>query len=134
MIPDAEEVIGKYLRTHAAVKALGARVVPETPGDRSKPWAKVTQIDARAAGGSRTDHLIGWVGQLDCYAGAKGGQDEASLLTRTVREALRIAHLAEHDGAVITGVEFGSCPRIPDEDFEPVRERYALGVTVWMHP
>lgn len=133
MVPDGEAVIGDYLRNHAAVKALGARVLGQTPGDTTAPWVRVTQLDNPAVGDSRSEHLIEWFGQLDCYAGKDGGQAGASLLMRTVREALGVAYLADIEGAVVTGVRFVSCPRIPDTDFEPARERYALSVIAWMH-
>jgi Protein of unknown function (DUF3168) len=133
MIPDGEAVVGAYLRSHSAIKALGARVVGKTPGDTTKPWVRVTQLDDPAVGDSRSEHLIEWFGQLDCYAGKDGGQQGASLLRRTVREALSVAYKADLEGAVVTGVRFTSCPRIPDTDFEPARERYALSIVAWMH-
>lgn len=133
LLPDAEALIGTYLRQHPDVQALGARVIGRTPKDTSEPWVRIQQFDNPAVGDSRTEHLIAWFGQFDCYAGKVGGQEEASLLTRTVRGALAVMHEASHDGAVVTGVRFVSCPRIPDEDFEPARERYLLSAEVFLH-
>jgi hypothetical protein len=134
VIPDTEAILGSYLREHDAVKALGARVVPRTPSDTSAPWVKVTQLDAQAVGGHRSDHLIQWLGQFDCYAGS-GGQKEASAVTRTVRAALGELHDTDPEGVTVSGVRFVSCPRLPDgDDFEPARERYVLSAIVWMHP
>lgn len=132
MIPDAEAVIGSYLRNHAAVKATGARVVGRTPSDTAKPWVRVTQLDAATVGDHRSEHLIEWFGQLDCYAGT-GGQEEASKVTRTVRAALAEMYAAPLSGVVVTGARFVSSPRLPDDDFEPARERYALSAIVWLH-
>ncbi|HET7588596.1 MAG TPA: DUF3168 domain-containing protein [Solirubrobacterales bacterium] len=134
MIPNAEAILGAYLREHPAVEALKARVVPETPSSDVLPWVKVTQHDALAVGGSRTDYLIEWFGTFDCYAGTGGDQATASLLTRTVREALLLAPEASFEGATVTGVRFTSCPRLPDTYFEPAMQRYALSAIVWMHP
>lgn len=135
MIPDGEAILGRYLRQHHAVKALEAAVVSETPSDTSAPWVRIALVDDPPVGGHRFDHLIRWRGDFHCYAGAKGGQGEASLLRRTVRAALRDAPAASHDGAVVTGVDFITGPRLPDsDDFEPARQRYILTATVWMHP
>ena len=133
MIPDAESFVGSYLRDHASLVALGARVSTELPRSFTLPWVKVLQLDDPAVGGSRTDHLIEYMLQLDCYAGSEGGSVEASLVSRTVRDALREMP-GVHDDVVVTGVEFISAPRIPDESFEPARERYARTVTLWAHP
>lgn len=133
LTPDAELVIGAYLRSHPDIQALGARVVATTPDDTSEPWVKVMQLNAPAVGDSRTDHLIAWMGQFDCYAGKTGGQAEASELTRIVRAALAAMPESSVDGAVVTGVRFVSCPRLPDESFEPARERYPLTATIYLH-
>lgn len=132
MIPDVEALVTSHLKAQSSISALGARIVGETPGDTSEPWVRVTQFDAPAVGASRTDHLIEWFGQFDCYAGS-GGQGEASALTRTVREALRLMPDASHEGGVVTGVRFVSCPRLPDQDFEPARQRFSLSAVIWVH-
>lgn len=132
--PDAEAIIGKYLRSRSEIKALGARVLGEAPDDRSTPWVQVVQLDYGAVGDSRSDHLLSWFGQLSCYAGAEGGQAEASKLARTVIAA--IVNLAEEEveGAVVTGARIISAPRIPDtEGFEKARERFPVSVEVWLH-
>lgn len=135
MIPDGEAILGRYLREHSAVKEIGARVVSETPSDTSAPWVRIVLIGDPSVEGHNFDHLIRWSGDFHCYAGAKGGQGEASLLRRTVRAALKVAPLKQHDGAIITKVAFIAGPRLPDKDgFEPARQRYILTATVWMHP
>lgn len=133
--PDAEAIIGKYLRSQPALKALGARVLGEPPDDRSTPWVQVIQLDYKAIGDSRSDHLLEWFGQLSCYAGATGGQAEASKLARTV--IAEIVNLAEEEveGATVTGARIVSAPRIPDTDgFEPARERFPVSVEIYLHP
>lgn len=134
MRPDAEAIIGKYLRTRPAIKALKARVLGEATDDHRTPWVQVVQLDYRAVGDSRSDHLLEWFGQLSCYAGETGGQAEASLLTRTVIEAIVALAEEEVEGAVVTGARIVSAPRIPDTDIEPARERYPVSVEVWLHP
>lgn len=136
MIPDAEKVVSGYLRAHDDIVALDGRVVATTPSEKSggiaRPWIRVTQLDDRAVNDSRSDHLIEFMLQLDIYAGSTGGQPEASLLNRTVRQALRDMP-GEHDDAVVTGVRFVSALRLPDSDIEPARERYVRTVICWMH-
>lgn len=134
MIPDAEAICGAYLREQDSLVALSVNVATQLPRTFTRPWVRVIQLDNPAVNGSRTDHLIEYMLQFDCYAGSEGGSPEASLVTRTVREALRALPQASLDDAVVTGVQFISCPRIPDTDFEPARERYALSALVWMHP
>lgn len=132
LIPDIEKTVSRYLREHADIIALGARVVATPPADRSTPWVRVTQLDDQAVDGSRAEHLIEFMLQLDCYAGASGGKPEASTLARTVRAALA-AMPGTQNGVVVTGVQFLSGAYIPDTEFEPARERYIRTVTVWAH-
>jgi hypothetical protein len=133
VIPDGEKITGKFLRERPAMTNLGARVVGKTPEDTSTPWVRLTQLDAKSVGGHRSDHLVEFYFQLDCYAGEEGGQPEASLLTRTVREELTQRMVAaSHTGAVVTGVDVRSAPRIPDRDWEPARERFVMTVLIWM--
>lgn len=129
MIPDVEAIVTPYLK--AATKA---RVVGQTPNGTSASWVRVTQLDAPSVGDSRTERLIEWMGQFDCYAGRDGGQGEASELTRTIRAALVAMPGAALEGATVTGVRIVSCPRIPDTDLEPARERYALTAVLFVHP
>jgi hypothetical protein len=137
LIPDAELLIGDYLRTHPDIAALDARVAGTVPANTSKPWVRITQLDDRAVD-ETSDHLQEFMLQLDCWAGgaatsAHNGQAEASALSRTVRAALLQAPNATFDGATVTGVRFVSNPRIPDEAFEPARERYVRTVLIWIH-
>jgi hypothetical protein len=134
LLPDVEAIVGSYLRQHPAVKTLGAKVVGETPSDKSKCWVTVTQLDDPAVEDHYSDYLIGWMGQFDCYAGATGGQGEASLLTRTVRQALKEMPDATLEGIVVSRTRFLSCPRLLDTDLEPARQRFALTAELRVHP
>lgn len=132
MIPDAEKIVGAYLRAHPEIVALGASVVPDTPEDRSDPWVRLAQLDV-ADQSDRLEYLVSFMLQLDCYAGDANRQGEASTLVRTVRAALHTMPQATLADVVVTGVRFGSSPRLPDAAFEPARERYALTAFVSMH-
>lgn len=137
IIPDAEAIIGDYLRGHADLQALDARVAPRTPSSQTLPWVRVTQLDGRDV--TDVEHLIDHLMQFDCYAGKDAmddhaGQAEASLLARTVRAVLKAAKGQTLDGAVVTSVSFQGMPRIPDPDFEPARERFILIATIHLHP
>jgi hypothetical protein len=133
VIPDGEKITSRYLREHADVAALVDRVVGKTPDTTSTPWVRLTQLDATNAPGSRREHLISYLLQLDCYAGADGGQPEAKLLARTVRAALELMPDATHDGAVCTSVRIVGDVRRPDTDFEKARERVILTAIVHLH-
>lgn len=128
MIPDAERLVGEYLRAHPDVTA---RVVGRTPGkNASDPaWIRLTQLDAADDPTSGQEHLIGYLLQLDIYA---GGQPEVWTLARAVRAALH-AMPGTHGDIVITAVRFTGMARIPDQDFEPARERVVLTTTVYAH-
>lgn len=133
MIPDAEMVLGDYLRTHPDVEALEARVAGKTPTTFTLPWVRVTQLDAIDKTGN--EHLIDFLVQFDCYAGSveDGAQGEASLLRRTVRAALKAAQGQTLDGVVISDVTVTGDVHLPDTTLEPARERYVLSVTVHAH-
>lgn len=138
MIPDGELITGAYLREHADVTALRARVTGKTPDDTdSTPWVRLTQLDAAQQPGARHDHLTTFLFQLDCYASRRGingvPRAEAILLARTVRAAL-VAMPGQRDDAVVTAVRMIGHSRRPDTDMEPARERVILTAQVWMHP
>jgi hypothetical protein len=134
VILDAEKIIGDYLRAISAVSTLGARVVPKTPSDISKPWIRVTLLDpANATGTTQTEWLVGYYLQLDCYAGA-GGRPEAFKLAQAARNALVGLPGTALEEAVATDVEFLSMPRIPDVAFDDDRERYIIDTIVHLHP
>lgn len=140
---NAEAIIGSYLRGHADVKAMEARVLGDPPdeGNRDKPWVMVTQQDPRnITPTSRVEHLVAYWLQLDIYSGAPDpastdptGQGEARKLNALVRAALVALPSATLEGAVVTAVDFLSNPRIPDTDMEPARQRYVLDAEVTMH-
>jgi len=131
LIPDGERLVSRYLREHAAIDALGARVVGKTPDSTSTSWVRVTQLDA-GQGPSPSDRLVPFYFQFDCYAGAEGGQPEANTLGRTIRAALTEMSGTYADGTV-SGAKINGDGRIPDGDFEPARERRVLTATVWAH-
>lgn len=134
MIPSAEKIASDYLRDHADIVALGARVVGKTPSDTADPWIRVSLIDARNESGSKTDYQLSHYLQLDCYAGADGGQPEASTLTRTARTVLHGMPDASIAGVEVTQVTFAGMARVPDTDVdEPARERYVLTAVVRGH-
>lgn len=133
LTPDAEAALIAHLGDHPAIQQLNAEVVSRTPGELAKPWVKVTQLDAPAAGNSRTDRLIAWWGAFDCYAGEEGDQETASTLVRTVRAILReLGEDADPPGLVVTGVKFDTCARLPDSELDEM-ERYQLTATLWLH-
>lgn len=132
MIPYAEKIVADHIRDAPEVAALETRVVGTTPSSTDKPWVRYTQLDARAVDGARHEHLVEFYFQFDCYAGGQGGQPEANLLTRRVREAVVAMPEATHDDAVVTGAEIRSSARFPDGDFKPSRERFVMTAVVWI--
>jgi hypothetical protein len=135
LIPDGPAIVGKQLREHPDVMALGARVAGQIPKSFTKPWVKITQLDATNVTGGQPEHLINFYLQCDCYAGseANNAQAQASLLGRTIRAVLHDLTEQALDDVVITKVVFTSNARVPDEAFEPARERVVLDVEVTLH-
>lgn len=134
MIPDIEKLTTAFLRAQPAVAAaVGRRIVGKSPDDKSTAWVRLTRLDARGEDGSQPEHLIDFMVQLDCYAGADNGQPEANLIGRTVRDALVAMPRAAHTGAVVTRVRITGDMRRPDTDLEPARERVVLTATVHAH-
>lgn len=133
MIVDCEALITAALNDAPELQALGAHVVGATPDSTEAPWVKLTQVTARDSS-KRLDWLITFTLQFDCYAGADGGKPEANDLARTVRALLRELPATGAPGGVVTEVEFISMPHLPDDDFSPARERYALTADITVHP
>lgn len=135
LIVDMEKVASRWLREHPAVVALGARVVGKPPGDRSTCWVQVRELNAPSDPRSQADHLVTHMLQLDCYAGAAGGQPEANLLGRTVRAVLKRMEGFHDDEAAVGGVRIVGFAHVPDPDgFEPARERRIITAMVTAHP
>lgn len=135
MIPDGEAVIRAYLAAHVDVAALvGEEIVPETPEDTSTPWVRFQQLDALKVSASSEEHLTEFLIQFDCYASAANDQAQASLIARTVRDALQQMRGGVHSGVHVTDVKTVSMPRLPDVALEPARERYVYTATILMHP
>lgn len=132
---DGDKLLGKFLRDHAQITALiGRRVVVDTPKDTSDPWIRYTLLDAPNATRAQFEHLIAFLMQLDCYAGATGGQPEAKSIAITARELITGELIGSHPDGVVTGSRILGHIRLPDQDFEPPRERVILTVEFWAHP
>lgn len=138
VIPDAEALVGVWLREHDDIIALDARVSGHTPNTMTLPWVRVTQLDAPPIARTRLDHAINFMVQLDCYAGAEAmndhkGQRTASLLARTARAVLKALEGTTADGVVVGAVRFSTHMRAPDTDMEPAGERVILTAQILMH-
>jgi hypothetical protein len=133
--PDPKAVVINYLKGLPEIVGapLSARVEGKTPSSRGLPWVKVTTIDDSGTDGGITDHHIAAFLQLDCYAGTTNNSEaRASLLSRTVQEALRVMATSPHTGAVVTGAR-SSGSHEPDTVLgESALERYIVQSTVWM--
>lgn len=121
------KAVADYLRGVPGVP----RVVHKTPENQSTAWVRLVQLDARSAS-QPIDHLIRYLLQLDCYAGEEGGYPEARDLSNTVRTALK-AMPGTHGDVVVTGAECVGHRFIPDPDFTPDRDRFALTFYLWAH-
>jgi hypothetical protein len=132
LIPDGKRIVADYLREDARVASFTSSVRTTSPSDTSHAWVKITQISALQAPEDPTDHLIEFVLQFDCYAGKMGGPPEAADLSYAVRDAL-VALRGSQNGAVVTAARILEHSDLPDETFEPERERMIVTSSVFMH-
>lgn len=131
MSVNAEKIVKDYLEAELDVWVGGS-----TPKNTNQSWVRITQLDDRNVAGQRTDHFNSHFLQLDCYASGDGieYQVEAGNLYRQARAALVAMPNETISGVVVTAVTFGACPRIPDESFEPPRQRYIIDCFLYAHP
>lgn len=127
MIPNVEVLLGGYVRSN-----LGARVVSLTPTDRDTPWVRYSLLDI--TDGGEADHLVNALVQFDCLAGKANGRGEAWDLGVRVRDLLKRVQHESFTGAVFTGASVSGPSLIPDDDFEPARQRAVISAQVWLHP
>lgn len=136
-VPDAELIVGAYLRTHADIVALQTRVVGETPSDTDGSWVQLIELDAPSDPRSTADHLVASYFQVSIYASKDGvdgsQQKELSSLRLAVRRVLQDMPAASLSGAVVSRVRINGDSRIPDPTFKPSRQRRIISATVYLH-
>lgn len=138
LAPDAEKALTGYLSGQADVAPMVAGIYGKTPKSTDGAWVRVTQLDDRTVGGSRSERLHEFYVQFDCYAskaGRNGSQQaEAVLLGRTIRAALVDMPNRSGLGMTVTGVDIRSHSRTPDATVdEPARERVIITALIWAH-
>ena len=135
MLADTEVLVVAHLRATSAVTALTDQIGTETPPDVTGKWARVWLLDEGMNARSGALHLVHPLVQIDCYGSNDRGTsaDEASLLARTIREAIVAMPAATHTGAVVTAAR-ASARRLPDTDFDPARERWIVTCELSLHP
>lgn len=134
MLPDTEVLVVAHLRATDAVMALTQRVGTKTPVSLDGQFAKVTLLDEGMHRGSRALHVVHPLVQIDCYGSSNrdSAHAEASLLARTIREAIVAMAAASHSGAVVTAAR-ATQRRLPDSELDPPRERYIVTCELTLH-
>lgn len=128
-IPDIERIVSDHLRSYPGI---GARIVGKTSDETDTAWVRVTELHAQSA--HRSDHLIDFLVQCDCFAGKTGGQPEVNTIARTVRKALLEMHSTSQGGAQIAGVIVDTGPRDLSSDVDtPGRDTKSLTATIYAH-
>lgn len=135
MLPDVEVLVVAHLRATQAVIDLTTRIGTRTPSTLAGQFVKVQVLDEQQDTSSPALHLIRALVQIDCYGSSNrdSAHAEASLLARTIREAVHAMPAATHTGAVVNAAR-ASSRRLPDTDLEPARERYVLTCDLVLHP
>ena len=134
MLPDTEVLVVAHLRATDAVMALTQRVGTKTPVSLDGQFAKVTLLDEGQNRRSSALHVVHPLMQIDCYGSSNrdSAHAEASLLARTIREAIVAMPNASHSGAVVTAAR-ATQRRLPDTELEPARERYIVTCELTLH-
>lgn len=134
MLPDIEVVVVQHLRNTQSVIDLTTRIGTRTPENLAGQFVKVTLIDDVQAANVPALHLVKPLVQVDCYGSSNrdSAHAEASLLARTIREALVAMPDATHTGCVVTAARTSS-RRLPDTDLDPARERYIVTCDLTLH-
>lgn len=136
LLPNMEMLLTGWLRNHADIVALDARVATSTPSKMTRPWIRVTKTDATDNGG--LEHFVTYTFQIDSYAGSLAMEASAGTMTawrlgQTARAVLHALKRTVADGVTISQVRFTTDRSIPDENFEPAMERYVLVVEIKAH-
>lgn len=140
LLPDAEQVISAYLRGRPEIQDLvDDRVFTELPGLRKDqqewrfPAVRITRIGGSPALAYPLV-LDRPTTQVDVWGGPKS---TARRIAETCRAVLALAHLEQHELAVVYAPKppnggFGPLSYLPDDDFTPARPRYTFDVTLPM--
>lgn len=126
--PDAEKIIGDYLRSEMTTTE---RVGGNTPASVEDPWVRITQIDDESMDGGVITRSVAVYLQIDCFAGRSGTKANARAMADEVCELLADAE-NQIAAAVVSGAET-RMSRQPDTSFEPEMQRYIVTATIWMH-
>lgn len=138
LLPEMEVLLAGWLREHAALVALDARVAIRRPSTMSRPWIYVQQLNATDYPRARREHLVTYLFQLDVYAGQDAitdhtGWQTAKTVSRTTRGVLHSLRGTTQDDIAVSGVRFVDDRPLEDTDFEPPMERYVLTVELTAH-
>lgn len=138
LLPDMETLLTGWLRNHADIATLDARVATSTPSKMTRPWIRVTKIDANDDERSLLEQLVAYTFQIDSYSGSNAmavsaGSMTAWRLSATARAVLHAMKGTVANGVTISQVRFTTDRSIPDEAFEPAMERYVLVVEIKAH-
>lgn len=130
-LPDLEQLLSAYYRSVDEVEEFfDDRVYTILPkGHDVWPTARLTRVGGEPVTNYPL-HLDRARIQHDVWGGPRSrAHAGAQLLRRVLLDAV-----GAHETGVITGVEFGSLMRLPDQIFTPARERYLFDAVVYAHP
>ncbi|MFC0041008.1 tail completion protein gp17 [Actinomadura rayongensis] len=129
-VVDTLRIVAAFLREDSEVSALlGGRVYTVLPRDKAFPLARLTRF-----GGTFTDSSA-WLDraelQLDIWADR---QVQVSDAARCCVQALTQRLPGSRPGGVVTASRLATHAAELDPDYEPVKHRARLAVSVFAHP
>ncbi|WP_242883977.1 tail completion protein gp17 [Actinomadura litoris] len=128
---DTTALVVEFLREDPDATAfLGGRASTVLPADKVFPLARVTRV-----GGAPALAFTVWLDQalyqLDVWADTPvQAADAARCLVQALAERLP----GSRPGGVVTAVRITTVAQDIDPEFEPVKHRVRIGVTVTAHP
>lgn len=130
LLPDAEQLVGTFLREHARVSAIVAdRVYSVFPAQAGPNPLLLVQLVGSDVPFSQPLVIEHAQLQFSAYGGPK---KTAHDLMATVRAVLTELEGTVRPEGVVAGIRFGSVQWLPDEAFTPPRPRYVFDTTCTM--
>lgn len=136
LIPDAEQIVSRWLQAQAAmIVQVAARTYTIVPDEPLFPLFLVRRIGGQPLGNRPLYHDRALL-QGEAYGDRKKQAQEVAETARYLLSLDAFTGLHEVDGdpvGVVAGVEFGAFRWLPDPDYTPAKARYSFDFAVHTH-
>jgi len=130
LTPNVEALVSAFLRDQPElVDLLDDRCYTVIPKNAEYPLARVTVLLDQPAGGEPL-WLVAATVQIEAFGGTKA---QAHEIANTARAAISQRLTGVHAEGVVTGVSSGALLDLPDDEFEPAKQRWLFTSTIYAH-